>query len=192
MPLMTLTLDSSAKPISLVPVRDAVAQLAADMISPVGERAQVLVEDESLRFRSQHLDLAAPVIVMYPGYVELADNETKQVSRRVVFARDQYACQYCKFTATPGQASRELTIDHVKPARLFPNRAEATTWENVTTACRACNSKKAGSLPREVGMMPRMLPVQPHYVQLRFAGRLNKAQREYVTDYFGEHIGAKL
>ena len=41
-------------------------------------------------------------------------------------------------------------------------------------------------------MMPRSVPVEPHYVQLRFAGRLNKVQRDYVRDYFGERIGAKL
>jgi len=188
---MTLTVDSAAKPISLVPVRDAVARIAASYINGE-ERAQVLLADESCRYRSQHLDLPAPVIVMWPGYVELEDNETKQVSRRVVFARDGYACQYCDFQATPGQAARDLTVDHVKPVHLFNSRAEATFWENVTSACRKCNAKKAGHLPREVGMLPRTTPVQPHYVQLRFAGRLNQAQREYVIDYFGPKIGASL
>lgn len=192
MGLMTLALDAAAKPISLIPVQEAVGRLAAEMISNQSGEIQVFASDETRRFRSQHLDLPAPLIVMFPGYVELEPNETRYVSRRVVFARDKYSCQYCDFVAEPGKARQQLTIDHVKPARLFASRAEATTWENVTTACRECNSKKAGFLPRECGMMPRTTPRKPHYVQLRFAGRLNAVQREYVTDYFGEEIGGLL
>ena len=192
MGMMTLTVDAAAKPISLVPVRDAVAHIAAQMISGQRGEVQVLAADETRRFRSQELDLPAPVIVMFPGYVELDANETRYVSRRVVFARDNYKCQYCKFSADPGHARHELTLDHVKPAHMFASRGDATTWENVTTACRECNTKKAGHLPREVGMMPRHVPTKPHYVQLRFAGRLNEAQRNYITDYFGEKIGGLL
>lgn len=191
MSLMTLALDAAAKPISLIPVQEAVARLAAGISDDSGQ-IQVFASDETRRFRSQHLDLPAPLIVMFPGYVELDPAETRYVSRRVLFARDNYACQYCDFVAEPGKARQQLTIDHVKPARLFSSRAEATFWENCVSACEPCNRKKAGHLPRECGMMPRKVPVQPHYVQLRFAGRLNQVQRDYVTDYFGAEIGAAL
>jgi hypothetical protein len=52
-----------------------------------------------------------------------------------------------------------------------------------------CNQKKAGKLPRECGMMPMSTPKAPHYAQLRFAGRLNPQQREYINDYFGWEPG---
>lgn len=177
---MTLTVDGAARPIGLVPVEEAVARVA------IGDpRCVVLQDDPTRRWRSATLDLPEPVIVMWPGYVELRPRETARVTRRVLFARDDFTCQYCGLQATPGSARHQLTIDHVKPAHLFPSRRAATTWENVTTACRACNLAKGGRLPREAGMMPRRTPRVPHYVQLRFAGRLSAAQRDYVADYFG-------
>jgi hypothetical protein len=190
---MTLTCDAAAKPVSLVPVREAVARVAASMLGDESGSVQVLAADERRRFRSQHLDLPAPLVVMWPDYVELEPFETERVSRRVLFARDGYACQYCSFVAHPGRALRDLTMDHVKPAHMFAGgRQEATTWDNVVAACPSCNHRKGGRLPIEAQMMPRCVPSRPHYVQLRFAGRLNEIQRSYVSDYFGEKIGAGL
>lgn len=193
MSLMTLSCDASAKPIGLVPVREAVGRIAAAMLTGEAGSIQILRADERRRFRSQYLDLPAPLVVIWPGYVELEPFETARISRRVLFARDGYACQYCDFVARPGRALRDLTVDHVKPAHLFAGgRPEATSWENVVTACPACNRRKGGRLPVEAQMMPRCVPARPHYVQLRFAGRLNAIQRSYVGDYFGARIGARL
>ena len=195
MGLMTLAVDRAAKPTGLLPVRAAVARVAEQMICGAHDErgsVQVLACDERRRFRSQHLDLPAPLIVMFNDYIELEPGETARVSRRVMFARDRYTCQYCGYEASPGRASRELTVDHVKPAHLFATRADATTWDNVVSACPTCNFKKGGRLPRDCGMMPRGVPARPHYVQLRFAGRLNRVQRDYVCDYFGPKIGGLL
>lgn len=189
MPLMTLALDAAAKPISLIPVKEAISRLATDLMENAATPMQVIKEDPQRRFRSQYLDLAMPVVVLFPErFVELNEVDNFQVSRRVMFARDKYTCQYCGFVAHSGKSIKELTLDHVKPARLFDNRSQATTWENVTTACRACNTAKGGKLPRDCGMMPKTTPVKPHYVQLKFAGRVNEAQREYIVDYFGKEV----
>ena len=75
------------------------------------------------------------------------------------------------------------TLDHVKPAHLFPSRAAATTWDNVTTACFPCNNRKGGRLPMQAGMWPRTTPKAPDFVQVSFAGRLTEAQRNYIRDY---------
>jgi 5-methylcytosine-specific restriction endonuclease McrA len=177
-----LTVDECANPLCLVPVEVAVSRIARGLAE--GRKTiEPLVVDETRRWRSQHLDLPTPLVVRWPGYVELGDADRAFVSRRVLFARDQFECQYCGFRATPGQASRQLTLDHVKPAHLFPSRAAATTWDNVTTACFACNNRKAGLLPMEAGMWPRTTPKAPDFVQVRFAGRLTEAQRNYVRDY---------
>lgn len=195
MGLMTLTCDAAAKPVGLVPVREAVARVASalqDGLRGEAGAVQILLEDPERRFRSQHLDLAAPLVILEPSYIELKPRETERVSRRVLFARDGYRCQYCGYEATPGRAARELTVDHVKPAHLFPSRAAATSWENTTTACFACNQRKGGLLPVQAKMYPATTPKRPHFVQLRFAGRLNEAQRRYVIDYYGEEIGGSL
>lgn len=180
-----MTVDSSAKPIELIPTRQAVAHLAADLISPGPPRYQALASDTSRRYRSQHFDLPAPLIVLFPGYVELSDLQAKSVTRKVLFARDRYSCQYCGRQAEPGNANDDLTIDHVKPIHLHGSRKEATTWENCVAACKECNNAKGGLLPRECGMMPRRTPRQPHYVQFRFSAGLHGVQRDYIRDYFG-------
>jgi 5-methylcytosine-specific restriction endonuclease McrA len=168
-------------------LRSAVSHIAEDLQSGGRRRFQVLAENTSQRFRSQNLDIAAPTVVLFPGYIELDSLQANRVTRRVLFARDQFTCQYCGQVARPGEVDR-LTIDHVKPLRLYKNKLQATTWENCVTACRDCNGIKGGLLPRECGMMPRRTPRQPHYVQLRFSGRLTEQQRNYVLDYYGSLV----
>ena len=53
--------------------------------------AQVIAEDESVVYRSQHLRLALPVILQVPVYVELRPIVKHTVVRRVLFCRDKDA-----------------------------------------------------------------------------------------------------
>lgn len=181
----TLLLDASAQPTGMIPVQDAVARIAAQIIS--GEnKITVIASDKKTRFRSQDLDIPAPLIMLNASrYIELHESELNFVSKRIMFARDAYTCQYCGFEAEPGKANKQLTLDHVKPARLFRNRAEATTWDNVTTACAPCNNRKGGKLPRDCGMMPKNTPKPPPaHLQLQYSDALNEVQRNYVDDYY--------
>jgi len=77
-------------------------------------------------------------------------------SRESVFKRDNYVCAYC------GQAFREseLTIDHIIPRFL---KGE-TTWNNVISACRACNNLKANRTPEQAGMKLLFKPRKPEWL----------------------------
>ena len=75
----------------------------------------------------------------------------RKLSRREVFQRDGYSCQYC------GARSSEMTLDHVIPRC----KGGQHTWDNVVTACQRCNHRKAGSTPREAGMKLRVEPREP-------------------------------
>lgn len=75
-----------------------------------------------------------------------------RLSRREVFMRDRYTCQYC------GRQTRELTLDHVFPR----HRGGRHTWENLVAACKACNHRKAGRTPTEARMKLACLPARPH------------------------------
>ena len=66
----------------------------------------------------------------------------RKLSKKEIFLRDQYTCQYC------GKRSPDLTLDHVVPRR----QRGAHTWENVVTACSRCNLHKAGRTPAEANM----------------------------------------
>ena len=75
----------------------------------------------------------------------------RKLSRREVFIRDHYSCQYC------GKETRELTLDHVMPRRLGGTHE----WENVISACPGCNLRKAGRTPEQAGMKLHCLPKAP-------------------------------
>ena len=81
-----------------------------------------------------------------------------RLTRREVFVRDRYMCQYC------GKQTRDLTIDHVMPR----HRGGRHTWENLVSACRSCNHRKAGHTPAEARMdllnEPKRPPASSYYV----------------------------
>jgi len=77
-------------------------------------------------------------------------------SRANIYLRDRYCCQYCGERFSP----RELSYDHVVP------RASGgkTTWENIVTACRGCNTLKGSRECDACGMFPINKPVRPRYL----------------------------
>lgn len=95
-----------------------------------------------------------------------------RLSRREVFRRDDYTCQYC------GRRSKNLTLDHVIPR----HRGGSHSWANLVTACRSCNRRKGGRTPREAGMKLLRLPREPRESPYRvFASLLN--QYEEWSDF---------
>ena len=75
----------------------------------------------------------------------------RKLSRRAIFHRDGYTCQYC------GAQGKSLTIDHIIPR----SRNGQHTWENVVTACIPCNHRKAGRTPKEASMRLAREPKAP-------------------------------
>jgi len=73
------------------------------------------------------------------------------LSRREIFRRDHFTCQYC------GHKGGNLTLDHVIPRRL----GGVHSWENLVTACAACNHRKGGRTVEQAGMHLPRLPKEP-------------------------------
>jgi len=92
-----------------------------------------------------------------------------RLSRRHVYMRDEYTCQYC--CERPGV--KELNLDHVHPR----SQGGRSTWENLVTSCRRCNLKKGYSTPEEVGMRLRRRPVRPSW---SLALTLTASRRRFV------------
>ena len=78
-----------------------------------------------------------------------------RLSKRNIFLRDQYACQYCGTEVTDQTA----TLDHVLPV----SKGGKTTWENSTTACKPCNYRKAAHVGK---FKPKNTPYKPHFWDL--------------------------
>jgi len=101
--------------------------------------------------------LRVPEVVALAGYDRLP-KAAVSFSRRNIFKRDHWACQYCG--RQPG--GDELTIDHVVPRA----QGGASSWENCVLACVACNKHKADRTPAQAGMTLRRRPVRPEWKPL--------------------------
>ena len=75
----------------------------------------------------------------------------RKLSKKEVFLRDRFTCQYC------GKKAQDLTLDHVIPRRQNGGH----TWENVVAACSRCNLRKAGRTPVEARMTLNKSPRAP-------------------------------
>jgi 5-methylcytosine-specific restriction endonuclease McrA len=93
-----------------------------------------------------------PAVVRLLKYVSQHRDKVK-FSRRNVFARDYFTCQYCG--VQPG--TENLTYDHILPR----SRGGKTAWDNITTCCFDCNARKSDCTPKEAGMKLRRLPKKP-------------------------------
>ena len=127
-----LVLNATYEPLSIVPARRAVCLLIADKAD--------LVEADDAVIRSATLTLASPAVIRLRYMVRAPRRRVAAVSRRAVFNRDDYRCQYC--------GSHADSIDHVVPR----SRGGRDVWDNLASACRPCNSRKRDRTPDEAGM----------------------------------------
>jgi 5-methylcytosine-specific restriction endonuclease McrA len=89
------------------------------------------------------------------------------LTNRNIFLRDRYRCQYC------GER-HALTVDHVQPR----SKGGLHAWENVASACHACNGRKGDS----VGVMhPMKVPREPTPAELLALQREQFRQRMHDT-----------
>jgi hypothetical protein len=85
-------------------------------------------------------------------------HQTLIFSRKNIFLRDNYMCQYC------GQQYdiNNLTYDHVVPKSIWDNDSlSPTCWTNIVTACVQCNRKKGNKTPKQANMPLLNMPIKP-------------------------------
>lgn len=85
-------------------------------------------------------------------------NQRVNFSRKNLFIRDNYTCQYCNSKKEMAQ----LTYDHVIPKSAWrDNIGSPTCWTNIVTACVDCNRKKGNRTPKQANMPLQNLPIVP-------------------------------
>ena len=97
------------------------------------------------------------------------------LTRKEVFRRDNYRCQYC------GKHSLDLTIDHVFPRHL----GGMHTWTNVVAACASCNHRKGGRTLKEANMYLLRRPIEPPQSAQYIFGRHIKHNSEWEQFLIG-------
>jgi 5-methylcytosine-specific restriction endonuclease McrA len=136
-----LVLNATDAPLAVVPARRAVVLVIKD-------KAEVVATNGAI-FRSECFALEAPSIVRLRRFVHVPYRQHAPLTRRAVFARDGWTCQYCGSSAE--------NLDHVVPR----SRGGSHIWENVVAACRRCNARKMDRTPQEAGFRLARQPFAP-------------------------------
>jgi len=163
----TLLLTQGYEPIQIISWQRAITLVALDKVD--------VVEEYDALIRAPSLVINVPAVVRLRKAFRRHAKPVK-FSRVNIYARDSYRCQYCAARC----AIDELTYDHVIPR----SQGGRTTWDNIVTACYACNRRKANRTPAEAGMMLLATPTRPTWmpaVQIRVSARsVPDAWRDYV------------
>jgi 5-methylcytosine-specific restriction endonuclease McrA len=155
-----LILNQTFEPLQVCSARRAVILL----FTGKAER----VEDTSRVVRSPSTILLLPSVIRLHRFVRKPAQPSIAFNKKNILKRDAYTCQYC------GRNSGErMTIDHVVPKSL----GGRTVWENVVSACRACNLKKGNKSLQEARMCLLRRPTKP--VSVFYLGVLAQAYQRY-------------
>jgi 5-methylcytosine-specific restriction endonuclease McrA len=127
-----LVLNATYEPINVCTVRRAVVLL-------LKEKAE-LVERSEWQLHSANAEMSRVP----------RDTHRRKITRRAVFARDDWTCQYCG-------ARSNLTVDHVVPR----SKGGPSSWDNIVASCAPCNRRKGNTLLRYSGMQLARPPGTP-------------------------------
>lgn len=172
MNLSVLTLNAdymplNYNPLSVISWKDAIVGVMTSKFHAVEYYDKVA--------RSPSIEFKIPSVVALNNYYY--QSETVKFSRYNVFLRDRFTCQYCnkRFFAT------DLTFDHLIPK----SKGGITSWENIVTSCRDCNSRK-GDLTLEEARMSLnyqpFAPTQDHFKRLNRISNYSNLHNTWI-DY---------
>jgi len=104
-----------------------------------------MLEETSDSVRSPSMTIPLPSVIRMRYYVR-KPHMMVPFSRTNAFLRDRYTCQYC------GRKPEHVRTDtgHVLPK----SHGGEACWENVVTACKACNARKGNRTLEEAKIAP--------------------------------------
>lgn len=140
-----LLLNSTFEPLNIISARRAYKLLFAKKAHAIEQSTTFL---HTVRSR-----LKIPSVIQIAYYIRKPYSRPK-FSKKAIFIRDNYHCQYC------GKYTNKPTIDHIIPR----SKNGRTDWQNVVTACPACNNKKGDRTLKDANMRLLHEPFEPKYV----------------------------
>lgn len=158
-----LLLNTTFEPLTVVPARRALKLLFSKKAHSV--------EDGNTYIRTVRAQVKIPSVIQIVYYVRKPYIAPK-FSKRAVFMRDNYNCQYC------GKHVPKPTIDHIIPSSKFGK----TNWYNVVTACHTCNNKKGDRTLKETNMRLIKEPHEPKF--LVYSAVISPARVKKWEKYF--------
>lgn len=139
-----LLISTAYEPVSFIGYRRMISLLRRGVVEVLADW-----QDDTITKGIQ-----TPAVLKLKNFV-LASTAHKMCAynRGVVFARDQYICQYCGKELNYSSA----TVDHVIPR----SRGGQNHWYNCVTSCKTCNGKKSDYTLEEIKMSLIKKPNQP-------------------------------
>lgn len=100
--------------------------------------------------------IPVPSVVGLKHYVNVRQKRADSGAKRMkIYLRDGYQCQYCSAKVNKIHPStkkklevKDLTLDHITPK----SKGGSGHPNNLVTACKPCNQRKADRTPEEAGM----------------------------------------
>jgi 5-methylcytosine-specific restriction endonuclease McrA len=162
----TLLLNTTFEPLSVVSWKKALHLVFVGKVEVLKEY------DKEIRGVSK--SVRQPSVIRLLRLVRNNYNHVK-FSRRNIFLRDNFTCQYCGKVFDV----KHLTCDHIIPK----SRGGVTEWTNIVTSCTRCNVRKGDKLPDEADMFPRKRPSRPNGFSMLMLHVGMKILPEYWKDY---------
>jgi 5-methylcytosine-specific restriction endonuclease McrA len=170
-----LVLNRSWMPVHITTAKRAFCLLYHGAAKAVDEQFEMFDFDDWSELRPREGEpyvglvngvLRIPKVIVLLTYDRMPKRAVR-FSRKNIYMRDKYTCQYCGVKFAPN----ELNIDHIIPR----SRGGKSTWDNVVCSCHECNRRKGGHTPEEMGMKLITKPRKPRW-----------------TPYMGFHFDANL
>ena len=155
-----LLLNANFEPLNVCTLRRAVGLMMTG-------KAEMILNGRGV-IRTASSSLPRPSILRL-AYMVRRPRPRVKLTKREIFRRDNYTCQYCGHRASP------LTIDHIMPRY----RGGQHSWSNLVTACPACNRRKGGRTPQEASMHLIRRPEEPSASALYLFGHHLKNNEEW-------------
>lgn len=145
---LTLLLNATYEPLRVLNWQKAITLLWQGKVE--------VLEVYDRQIHGVSISIKLPAVMRLLKMVKIREaHRSVKFSRINIFTRDGFKCQYCRRKFK----TEDLTFDHVVPIA----KGGTKTWQNIVTACWACNNRKSGRTPEEAAMHLLKRPVKPRW-----------------------------
>jgi 5-methylcytosine-specific restriction endonuclease McrA len=133
----TLLLNSTYEAMSFIDEKKAIKLLFKGKVETIATWS-----DKTIKFGDN--ELLHPAILRMKYFIKRNKTEIVAFSRKSVFKRDCFSCQYCGIFLTYDN----ITMDHIIPKKL----GGSNSFLNCVAACQSCNLFKGDKTLEESGL----------------------------------------
>lgn len=165
-----LSLDATGRILDWISWQDAVCLYVRDAVAwTLGDPCLTIHGGHRRSDGCQSTIDLHPIVASTGRCRDSAIDPAPALTNPALFARDRHICMYCG----EHYSRAELTRDHVLPL----SRRGKDEWENVVSACIACNIRKSNRTPQQANMPLLAIPYRPSWVE-----HLIMSNRNILTD----------